>query len=251
MDSRVLTLGVVAGLAVAGLARRRAAGSADALRPETWTGLVIGETKGGTPAILLLDLRGLRGIQRPDDLKLHKDAILGFIATDYPNDYMERPVSTCDDKDGRSPLQVSIAVAQKGWGPLTYDATLWAVAEEATQSEGYNGYLMPDRNNVFFGARKVWAYYNSEKRKGDVLSRKIPKACPHHGYPTPDLTLDRMYKAKLNRPAFAEMDAMYQRWASVRSLLEDRLSMDREQIEAELVKMGEQFFGEKISGFRE
>jgi hypothetical protein len=251
MDSRVLTLGVVAGLAVAGLARRRAAGSADALRPEVWTGLVIGETKEGTPAIVLVDLRVLSEVQSDSDLKTKKNAILGFIATDYPNDSMERPVSTCDDKDGRSPLQVSVAVAQKGWGPLTYDATLWAVAEEATQSEGYNGYLMPDRNNVFVGARKVWVYYNSEKRKGDLLSRKIPKACPHHGYPTPDLTLDRMYKAKLNRPAFAEMDAMYQRWASVRSTLEDRLGMDREEIEAELVKMGEKFFGEKISGFRE
>ena len=246
MNGAAWTLGAVAGLAVAGLARRRAAGSADALRPEAWTGLVIGETKEGTPAILLLDLRVLSEVQSVSDLKAKKQAILGFIATDYPHDSMDRPVSTCDDKDGRSPLQVSVAVAQKGWGPLTYDATLWAVAEEATQSEGYNGYLMPDRNNVFVGARKVWVYYNSEKRKGDLLSRKIPKACPHHGYPTPDLTLDRMYKAKLNRPAFAEMDAMYQRWASVRSTLEDRLGMDREEIEAELVKMGE-----KISGFRE
>lgn len=245
MNGRNLTLGALAGLAVAGLARRRAAGSADALRPEVWTGLVIGETKVCTPAIVLVDLRVLSEVQSDSDLKAKKNAILGFIATDYPNDSMERPVSTCDDKDGRSPLQVSVAVAQKGWGPLLYDATLWTVAEEATHNEGYNGYLMPDRNNVFVGARKVWAYY-TEKRKADVLSRKIPKACPHHGYPTPDLTLDRMYKAKVNRPAFAGMDAMYQRWASVRSTLEDRLGMDREEIEADLVKMGEQFFGEKI-----
>lgn len=244
MDGRALTLGVVAGLAVAGLARRRAAGSADALRPEAWTGLVVGETKEGTPAILLLDLRGLWGIQRPDDLKRHKGAILGFISTDYPHDYLDRPVSTCDNKDGRAPLQVSLAVAQKGWGPLLYDATLWAVAEEATHNEGYNGYLMPDRNNVFVGARKVWAYY-TEKRKADVLSRKIPKDCPHHGSP-PNPILDRMYKAKVNRPAFAGMDALYQRWAAVRDDLEERLGMDRETIEATLVKMGEQLFGEKI-----
>ena len=244
MDSRVLTLGVVAGLAVAGLARRRAAGSADALRPEVWTGLVIGETKEGTPAILLLDLRVLSEVQSDSDLKTKKNAILGFIATDYPHDSMDRPVSTCDDKDGRSPLQVSVAVAQKGWGPLTYDATLWAVAEEATQSEGYNGYLMPDRNNVFVGARKVWAYY-TEHRKGDVLIRKIPKDCPHHSSP-PNPILDRMYKAKVNRPAFAGMDAMYQRWAAVRDDLEERLGMDREEIEDKLVKMGETFFVEKL-----
>jgi hypothetical protein len=238
-----LTLGIVAGLAVAGLARRRAAGSADALRPEAWTGLVVGETKEGTPAILLLDLRGFWGIQRPEDLKDHKGAILGFISTDYPHDYLDQPVSTCD-KDGKAPLQVSLAAAQKGWGPLLYDATLWVVAEESTQSEGYNGYLMPDRNMVFVGARKVWAYY-TEHRKGDVLIRKIPKDCPHHSSP-PNPILDRMYKAKVNRPAFAGMDAMYQRWAAVRDDLEERLGMDRETIEAELVKMGEQFFGEKL-----
>jgi hypothetical protein len=244
MNGRDLTLGLVAGLAVAGLARRRAVGSADALRPEAWTGLVIGETEFGTPAILLLDLRGLWGIQRPDELKNHQDAILGFISTDYPHDYLQRPVSTCDNKDGRAPLQVSLAVAQKGWGPLLYDATLWAMAEESAHNEGYNGYLMPDRNNVFVGARKVWAYY-TEHRKSDVLSRKIPEACPHHDSP-PSPVLDRMYKAKVTRPAFAGMGAMYQRWAAVRDDLEERLGMDREEIEDKLVKMGETFFVEKL-----
>jgi hypothetical protein len=90
----------------------------------------------------------------------------------------------------------------------------------------------------------VWAYY-TEHRKGDVLIRKIPEACPHHDSP-PSPILDRMYKAKLNRPAFAGMDAMYQRWAAVRDDLKERLGMDREEIEAVLVKMGEQFFGEKL-----
>lgn len=245
MNGRTLALGVVAGLAAAGLARKRAAGSADALRAEDWTGLVVAETKFGTPAILLVDVRGLWGVQRAADLKNHKGAILGFIATDYPKDYQERPTSDCDDRDGRAPLQVSMSVAQKGWGPLTYDATLWAVAEEATQSEGYNGYLMPDRNNVFFGARKVWTHY-AEKRKADVQIRKIGKRCPSHGYPDPDPVLDRMYKAKLGQPAFAGMGALYQRWAAVRDDLEERLGMDREEIESTLVKMGEQLFGEKI-----
>lgn len=246
MDGRTLTLGVVASLAVAGLARRRAAGSADALQPEAWTGLIIGESYTGTLAIVLVDLRALSEAQSISDLKAKKEVILGFILTDYPHDVMQGNVSTCDDKDGGSPLQVSISVAQKGWGPLTYDAALWAVAEEATHNEEYNGYLMPDRNSVSVGARKVWAYYNTEKRKGDVLSRKIPKACPHLGYPTPNLILDRMYKAKLNRPAFVKMSEMYQRWVSVRSALEDRLGMDREEIEAELVEMGDKFFREKM-----
>lgn len=245
MNGRTITLGVVAGLAVAGLARKRAAGSADALRPEAWTGLVTAETKFGTPAVLIVDVRGFWGVQRAADLKLHKDAILGFIATDYPKDYRETPTSFCDDRNGQAPLQVSMAVAQKGWGPLTYDATLWAVAEEATHNEGYNGYLMPDRNNVFPGARRVWTHY-AEKRKADVQIRKIGKRCPSHGYPDPDPVLDRMYKAKMNRPAFAGMDALYQRWAAVRDDLEARLGLDREEIEAALVKMGEQLFGEKI-----
>lgn len=245
MNGRTLALGVVAGLAAAGLARKRAAGSADALRPEAWTGLVVGETERGTPAIVLIDLRALEDLHDLDDLEERTEAILGFIATDYPNDYTERPTSDCDDKDGRSPLQVSMAVAQKGWGPLTYDAALWVVTEDGQNDERYNGYLMPDRNNVFPGARRVWTHY-AEKRKADVQIRKIGKRCPSHGYPDPDPVLDRMYAAKLDRPAFAGMSDLYQRWTDVCEMLEEQLDADREQIEAALVKMGEQLFGEKI-----
>ena len=244
MDGRALTLGVVAGLAVAGLARRRAAGSADALRPEAWTGLVVGETRDGTPAVVLVDLRALSEVQTLSDLKRKKGAILGFIGTGYPQDGNERPTHTCSDNNGDSPLQVSMSVAQKGWGPLLYDAALWVVAENGRFSD-YNGYLMPDRNNVFSGARRVWTYY-AEKRKADVNVREIVEGCPSHGYPDPDPVLDRMYKAKMNRPAFAEMGALYRRWIEVSEVLEERLDMDREQIEAALVKMGEEFFGEKI-----
>lgn len=138
-----------------------------------------------------------------------------------------------------------MSVAQKGWGPLLYDAALWVVAENGNFS-GYNGYLMPDRNNVFFGARRVWTHY-AEKRKDDVQIREIVEGCPSHGYPDPDPVLDRMYKAKMNRPAFAGMDALYRRWIAVRDDLETRLGLDREEIEAALVKMGEQFFVEEIN----
>ena len=224
-------------------ARKR--GSRDALRAEDWTGLVVGESESSTPAIVLVDLRVLEDIHDLDELEERTEAILGFIATDYPKDYHERPTSDCNDKDGRSPLQVSMSVAQKGWGPLTYDAALWVVTEEGQHDDRYNGYLMPDRNNVFSGAQKVWTHY-AEKRKADVQIRKIGTRCPSHGYPDPDPVLDRMYKAKLGRPAFAGMDALYQRWAAVRDDLEERLGMDREEIEAALVKMGEQLFGEKI-----
>ena len=61
MDSRALTLGVVAGLAVAGFARR-ASGSRSAFTPTETTGLVIGTSAlYGTPIVLLVDLSVLRG----------------------------------------------------------------------------------------------------------------------------------------------------------------------------------------------
>jgi len=245
MDSRALTLGVVAGLAVAGLARKRAAGSRDALTPTDTTGLVVGETKFGTPAVVLVDLAKLEGAQDLSDLEERTDAVLGFIAMDYPKDYEEHPTSVCDDSDGGSPLQVSMAVAQKGWGPLIYDAALWVAADNATGGEAYNGFLMPDRNNVFPGAQKVWTYY-ATNRKADVSIRKISKGCPQHGWPDLDPILDRMYKAKMNRPAFRRMGDLYQRWADACEELEEALGMDREEIEAKLVEMGEQFFEEKV-----
>jgi hypothetical protein len=104
---------------------------------------------------------------------------------------------------------------------------------------------MPDRNNVFPGARKVWTHYATH-RKADVTSRKLRPRCPRHGYPDDDPILDRMYRAKANRPAFQRMLPMYERWVSVRDNLEDRLGMDREEIEGVLVRLGETFFGEKM-----
>ena len=237
MNGRDLTLGIVAGLAVAGLARSR-----DARTPTDTTGLVVGKTKFGTPAVVLVDLAKLKGAQDLSDLKERTDAVLGFIAMDHPKDY-EDTTSACDDPDGRSPLQVSKSVAQKGWGPLIYDAALWVAADNATGSNAYNGFLMPDRNDVFPSARKVWTHY-ATNRKADVSIRKIRKGCPQHGWPHLDPILDRMYKTKMNRPAFAGMDAMWYRWADACEELEEALGMDREEIKAELVKMGEQFFEE-------
>ena len=257
MNGRDLTLGIVAGLAVAGLARRRA-GSRSAFTPTETTGLVIGTSAlYGTPIVLLVDLSVLRGVRSASQLQVPQgrftieeaarlriptqDAILAFIETSYPFNEYDEITEWCNGNEG-VPLQVKSAVAQKGWGPLVYDAALWVVAQEAIQpgaalTDYYSGYLMPDRGAVFKGARDLWAFYFAN-RKSDVASKKIPKECPHHASPV----LDRMYKAKLNRPAFAGMDAMHQRWVAVRSDLEERLGMDGKAIEAELVEMGGWFF---------
>ena len=257
MDSRALTLGVVAGLAVAGFARR-ASGSRSAFTPTETTGLVIGTSAlYGTPIVLLVDLSVLRGVRSASQLQVPQgrftdeeaarlripaqDAILAFIETSYPFNEFNEITEWCNGNEG-VPLQVKSSVAQKGWGPLVYDAALWVVAQEGILTDystwsGYSGYLMPDRGCVFEGAQDLWAFYFAN-RKSDVASKKIPKECPHHASPV----LDRMYKAKLNRPAFAGMDAMHQRWVAVRSDMEERLGMDGEAIEAKLVEMGEWFF---------
>ncbi len=222
----------------------RRSGSADALRPTESTALVV-ETSLGPPSVALIDVNALEGVNSLADLEKRSSAILGFIKTDYPQSYDERITLACDNRDGSAPLQVSMSVAQKGWGPLLYDAALWAVAEESTYSEGISGYLMPDRNNVFSGARKVWKHY-LEKRASDIQSRKIPKSCPHHGYPDPDPVIDRMYKAKTSRPAFREMGRMSTAWRMRAEQLEDLTEASREELEEVLVKMGTRFFGEKI-----
>lgn len=223
---------------------RRKRGSADALRPTASTGLVVA-TGDGTPAVLLVDVSALEDVRSMADFKQRSSALLGFISTDWPKDSYDRPTWDCSSRDGSSPLQVSMSVAQKGWGPLLYDAALWAVAEESQLSEGINGYLMPDRNNVFVGARKVWQYYR-EKRTADVQSRKIPKACPHHGYPEANPVLDRMYKAKVTSPAFRDMGRMYGAWIALAETLEERIGVSRDELEEVLVKMGTTFFGEKL-----
>lgn len=226
-------------------------GSRAAKIPDDTVGLVVGETKGVLPVILIVSLPVLDGIRSMAELRASTEAILGYIGLDYPKNYDDRGLAKCDDREGRTPLQVSWAAAESGWGPLTYDAALWIAADNAdTQT---NGFLMPDRNNVFWGARRIWKFY-LEHRKADVMSRKISRTCTHHGdlaNKDPDPVLDRMYRAKPKGPGFRGMFGLYRRGQDAVENLAARFDEDEETLKVELVRRGEALFEWKLNRRRQ
>ena len=251
MNGASLTLGLVGLAALAGASRR---GSWSALHPTPETALILPELDTGLRAVVLVDARLASQAKTLDELAAREDCVLGFIRLSYPHDALERITTDCDDAGTESgPLEVYNAVARKGWGPLTYDAALWAVADMADTSEQFNGYLVPDRNHVSTAAENVWRYY-AEKRKMDVDSRQISDSCPKHGYPKPDPVLDRMYKAKMNAPAFKAIGALYERGLTLLGGMEEaflsptsrggrRHPLDREDVERVFLSLGEKLFG--------
>ena len=247
MNGAPLALGLAGLLAGASALQRR--GSRDALRPTPETALIVAEQDNGLPCILLVDAALASKMKTEAELEACEACVLGFIRLSYPHDARERITVDCDGKDGTGPLEVYNAVARKGWGPLTYDAALWIASDMQEQGDQFNGYLVPDRNNVSAAARNVWRYY-AEKRKADVTSRKIPSTCPTHGYPDPDPFLDRMYKAKNDAPAFQAMLSVYGRGRDLVDHLESTLSapsrrgnLDRTEIEQIFLELGEKLFG--------
>ena len=219
-------------------------GSRAARVPDETVGLVVGETDQSLPAILIVDLPKLHACQTLAELRACGTAVLGYIGLQYPKGYNDEGFATCEDKEDRTPLQVSWAAAEPGWGPLTYDAALWIAADNADVST--NGFLMPDRNNVFWGARRVWKHY-LEHRKADVTSRKIPAMCTHHGERRdPDPVLDRMYRARPKGPGFRPMLGLYRRGSDLVETLAERMHQYEECIRAELVKLGEALFARRI-----
>ena len=251
MNGTSLTLGLVGLAALAGASRR---GSRDALRPTSETALILPELDTGLRAVVLVDARLASQARTIDELAAREDCVLGFIRLSYPHDAMGRITTDCDDADTEDgPLEVYNAVARKGWGPLTYDAALWTVADMADVGTQFNGYLVPDRNNVSAAARNVWRYY-AEKRKADVESRQIPDSCPKHGYPKPDPVLDRMYRAKMDAPAFKAINVLYERGLTLLGDMEEAFSSlagrggrrhpsDREDVEQVFLSLGEKLFG--------
>jgi len=247
MNGVPLTLGLVGLLAGASALQRW--GSRDALRPTAETALIVAEQDNGLPCIILVDAALASKMKTEAELEACEACVLGFIRLSYPHDARERITTDCDSKGGIGPLEVYNAVARKGWGPLTYDAALWIALDMQDGGDQFNGYLVPDRNNVSAAARNVWRYY-AEKRKADVTSRKIPSTCPTHGYPDLDPFLDRMYKAKAGAPAFQAMLSVYGRGRDLVDHLESTLSassrhgnLDRTEIEQIFLELGEKLFG--------
>ena len=253
MNGSTLTLGLVGALAAAGALGRR--GSRDALRATSDTVLLLPETDAGLPAVVIVDAAKASRVKSADHLSEFRSCVLGFIRLSYPHDAMERITVACDqtrpDGDSSGPLEVYNSAARKGWGPLTYDAALWTALDLADHSEQFNGYLVPDRNNVSFAAKKVWSHYLTQ-RKADVTSRKVVKTCPKHGYPKDDPVLDRMYKMKRGTAAYEQISDAYARGVRLLSDLEDaglksadgRDVMDREDLEQAFLLAGEALFGE-------
>ena len=252
MNGPALTLGLMGALAAAGAHARD--GSRAARQPSPDTALVLPETIQGLPAVVLVDAARLSRVASEDQLLGMRSCVLGFIRLSYPMDHQERITSRCETpRTGLGPLQVWNSAAEKGWGPLTYDAALWVARDLEPSSDSLNGYLIPDRNVVYSGACRIWTYY-AEHRKSDVSSRRLSPDCPRHGLGVleEDPVLDRMYRLKRRSLTARRIDALHTRgWRLLTDLEEAELPlqdgsgfMDREELEQAFLKLGEALFEE-------
>lgn len=139
----------------------------------------------------------------------------------------ESRVDTGPSED--SLMEVGASVARSGWGPLLYDATMFAVDDRL---EGGRGWTFPDRGTVSEQARKVWLYYRT--KRPDVDHRELPEMLRVRNEP-PYINLAYSPNALFDRQPFLQMEG------NLKTLLAKH-GADPEELDRQAAKRGSMLF---------
>jgi len=204
----------------------RAATRNPAKRPfeDADVGLLDVDLKGFPRVVILFDADRLQASARvqPGDrqVDVDQDALLGAI-TLAPEECIEAEA-----------WKIDTSVAQRGWGPATYDAAL-ALA----------GSVMPARGPVSQSAKQIWYTYFDERP--DVFATPLdayewaPIWCRFHD----DTRLDHVYSFATRSPAWIERAE--QRAQEVLTALEQQRGIEPRQVSAALDRAAYDMFSER------